>query len=151
MGRPAPFGRYLSFTSVSRNQKWSTTHTVGVRVGGLIETSRTNGEYHVERPFSARAGIALDIIAEAGNISRHWFEKASYRTDTKPDGSPVTQADLETEAFIRAALAEHFPADAVLGEEMGESAPGATPTGTPWWPVDTPRRWSTQPGLRLGS
>ena len=79
--------------------------------------------------LSDRACTALGIVAEAGAIAKHWFEKASYRVDTKGDGSPVTQADLEVETFVRKALAEHFPDDGVLGEEFGES-PGSS--GNRW-------------------
>jgi len=36
---------------------------------------------------------------------------------TKPDGSPVTSADLAADAAIRATLCEAFPGDAILTEE----------------------------------
>jgi len=74
---------------------------------------------------STRASIAVDIATEAGNIAKHWFDSAHYRVDAKSDGSPVTQADLEVETYMRTALREHFPDDGVLGEEFGDS-PGST-------------------------
>jgi histidinol-phosphatase len=74
---------------------------------------------------STRASIAVDIAMEAGNIAKHWYDSAHYRVDAKADGSPVTQADLEVETYMRTALRGHFPDDGVLGEEFGDS-PGST-------------------------
>jgi histidinol phosphatase-like enzyme (inositol monophosphatase family) len=46
-----------------------------------------------------------------------------FRTDTtvetKADASPVTRADQETEAFLRARIAAAYPAAGVFGEEQG--------------------------------
>lgn len=46
-----------------------------------------------------------------------------FRTDTtvetKADASPVTRADRETEAFLRARIAASYPAAGVFGEEQG--------------------------------
>ena len=61
--------------------------------------------------LSTCADAAIDIISEAGEIAKYWYEKASYRVDTKGDGSPVTQADREIELFVRKELADRFPDD----------------------------------------
>jgi histidinol-phosphatase len=53
--------------------------------------------------------------------------------ETKPDLTPVTEADRAAEQEIRAVLARARPGDAVLGEEMGDAPPGA------------PRRWIVDP------
>ena len=45
--------------------------------------------------------------------------------DAKGDGSPVTIADREAEELIRRHVAERYPDHGVLGEEFGESNPGA--------------------------
>jgi histidinol-phosphatase len=37
----------------------------------------------------------------------------------KPDGTPVSQADIEIERSLVDLLARHRPGDAVLGEELG--------------------------------
>jgi histidinol phosphatase-like enzyme (inositol monophosphatase family) len=68
---------------------------------------------------STRAEVAIDIATEAGRIAKHWFDNAHYRVDEKADGSPVTQADLEVETYMRDTLTAHFPDDTVLGEEFG--------------------------------
>lgn len=53
-------------------------------------------------------------------------------TETKPDGSPVTEADRAAEQAIRSVLREHTPDYGILGEEFGEDLkPGA-----PHWVVD---------------
>lgn len=74
----------------------------------------------VQCSLSSCADAAIDIISEAGEIAKYWYEKASFRVDTKDDGSPVTQADREVELFLRKELAGRFPDDGVLGEEFGE-------------------------------
>ena len=43
----------------------------------------------------------------------------------KGDGTPVTQADREAEELLRGRIAESYPGHGVLGEEFGESNPGA--------------------------
>ena len=45
--------------------------------------------------------------------------------DAKGDGSPVTIADREAEELIRQRVEERYPDHGVLGEEYGESNPGA--------------------------
>ena len=43
--------------------------------------------------------------------------------ELKPDGSPVTEADLAAERAIRSVLREAYPDVVLLGEEFGEEAP----------------------------
>jgi len=45
--------------------------------------------------------------------------------DDKTDGTPVTIADRKAEELIRARVEKRYPEHAVLGEEYGESNPGA--------------------------
>lgn len=56
----------------------------------------------------------------------------SVGTETKADGSPVTEADRAAERAIRAALREAFPDFAIHGEEYGDEGGG----GGPCWLVD---------------
>src|SRR4028118_474005 len=51
----------------------------------------------------------------AGEVTLKHFGHAAV--DFKGDGSEVTAADLAAEAYVRAALAEAFPEDGILGEE----------------------------------
>jgi histidinol phosphatase-like enzyme (inositol monophosphatase family) len=65
--------------------------------------------------------IALaQLLADAaGAAIRPWFRRP-FLVETKEDFSPVTIADREAEAAIRALLAEHRPNDGVIGEEYGD-------------------------------
>ncbi len=60
----------------------------------------------------------MAIVAEASAHARSFF-RAPMGVDFKTDESPVTIADRTVESVIRDALAEHFPDDAILGEEQG--------------------------------
>jgi histidinol phosphatase-like enzyme (inositol monophosphatase family) len=53
-------------------------------------------------------------------------------TETKVDGSPVTEADRAAEQVIRATLREAFPEHRILGEEFGAEGGGEGPC----WVVD---------------
>lgn len=64
--------------------------------------------------------FAVDIARVAGEITLKYFQRAP-ETATKADGSFVTIADRETEAYLRRAISKRFPEDAILGEEDGES------------------------------
>jgi inositol-phosphate phosphatase / L-galactose 1-phosphate phosphatase / histidinol-phosphatase len=61
------------------------------------------------------AGRLADI---AGTIARRYFRQP-IAVDTKPDQTPVTAADREAEAAMRAAIERQFPSDGILGEEHG--------------------------------
>jgi histidinol-phosphatase len=61
------------------------------------------------------------------------FRASDLVVESKPDLSPVTEADRDVEATLRRRLAEERPDHAVLGEEMGETSG----TGVPWrWVID---------------
>jgi len=59
-------------------------------------------------------------------------------TETKADGSPVTEADRAAERAIRAVLREAYPDWAILGEEFGEEGAGGTGAegARPTWVID---------------
>jgi histidinol-phosphatase len=59
------------------------------------------------------------------------FYQGGFDVRTKPDSTPVTEADLAVEAMVRARLAEEFPGDAILGEEHGMAG-----SGSRTWVVD---------------
>ncbi|MEY2884905.1 MAG: hypothetical protein RL490_2629 [Pseudomonadota bacterium] len=68
--------------------------------------------------------LAHALADAAGAAIRPWFRRP-FLIETKEDFSPVTIADREAEAAIRALLAEHRPHDGVIGEEYGEDRPDA--------------------------
>lgn len=67
---------------------------------------------------------AVDAASKAGEITLKYFRK-SIEIDRKPDQSPVTIADRETEQFLRERLIGAFPDHGFLGEEFGEVNPGS--------------------------
>jgi histidinol phosphatase-like enzyme (inositol monophosphatase family) len=69
--------------------------------------------------------LAHALADAAGEAIRPWFRRP-FLVETKEDFSPVTIADREAEAAIRALLAEHRPHDGVIGEEYGEDRPDAS-------------------------
>lgn len=72
--------------------------------------------------MSPRLAFALDIAHRASRATLAWFQTGAA-VERKADDSPVTIADREAERLIRAAIAEAYPEDGVLGEEAGESGP----------------------------
>ena len=63
--------------------------------------------------------FAVDLARGAGEITLKYFRKQP-ETSTKSDGSYVTIADREAEAYLRKQINERFPDDGILGEEEGE-------------------------------
>ena len=63
--------------------------------------------------------FSIALARGAGDITLEYFRKQP-ETTTKADGSFVTIADREAEAYLRRHIAERFPDDGVLGEEEGE-------------------------------
>ncbi|HKR15705.1 MAG TPA: histidinol-phosphatase [Pyrinomonadaceae bacterium] len=76
--------------------------------------------------------FAVAIARGAGDITLQYFRKRP-ETSTKSDGSYVTIADREAEAYVRRQIAERFPDDGIVGEEEGES------------PGRSGRRWIVDP------
>lgn len=61
--------------------------------------------------------LALADLADATSLPR--FRAADLRVETKPDLSPVTDADSAIERALRERLATERPGDAIIGEEEG--------------------------------
>jgi histidinol-phosphatase len=66
--------------------------------------------------------LALELAEIADSITRERFGAADLKVETKPDMTPVTEADTAVEHAIRDRLAAVRPDDAVLGEEYGSSS-----------------------------
>lgn len=65
--------------------------------------------------------FSVELARGAGEITLKYFRKRP-ETTTKTDGSYVTIADREAEAYLRGQIADRFPDDGIVGEEEGESA-----------------------------
>ncbi|WP_434348666.1 histidinol-phosphatase [Myxococcus virescens] len=67
---------------------------------------------------------AAEVARIAGDAALGFF-RGGIAVDTKSDGSPVTVADRTAESRAREWLEARFPNDGILGEEFGETRPGA--------------------------
>ncbi len=63
--------------------------------------------------------FARDLADMAHVISLERYRAMDLRVETKPDRTPVTDADRAVEQALRAAIREERPDDAVYGEEFG--------------------------------
>ena len=81
---------------------------------------------------SPRLETALAAASAAADIIRAAYRGAA-QARTKPDGSPVTDADVAAERAIRAVVGERFPEDGFYGEE------------TPAERVDAEQLWLVDP------
>ena len=78
----------------------------------------------------------LQAVAELASLAgaeAHQHFGSTLAVEDKADGSPVTRADRDAERVARAWIEQRFPSDGILGEEYGETRPGAA------------RRWLIDP------
>ncbi len=74
--------------------------------------------------LSAVLEDAVGFIDRSRNlILQHFNSTREFKI--KPDGSPVTLADLEAEDLLRELIRSHYPSHGVIGEEHGSDNPGA--------------------------
>ena len=76
--------------------------------------------------------LALRLADTADAVSLGRFRARDLVIETKPDRTPVTEADREVERQLRAMLSHERRRDAILGEEEGTVGSG-------------PRRWIIDP------
>jgi len=77
--------------------------------------------------------LAIDLADAADEVTAARFLASDLRVESKPDLTPVTDADQAVEAELRRLIGLARPGDAVLGEEYGDDAP------------DARRRWILDP------
>ncbi len=77
--------------------------------------------------------LALEIADAADALTLDRFGALDLRVDTKPDLTPVTDADRSAEELLRSSLTANRPDDSIFGEEFG---------GTPAF---TGRQWVLDP------
>ncbi len=76
--------------------------------------------------------LALRLVDRADAITMAAFPRPDLVVETKPDRTPVSEADRAVEEDIRKHLAEERPGDRGVGEEFGDTGSG-------------PRRWIIDP------
>jgi len=77
-----------------------------------------------ENSLSEYLEFAKALASEAGRITLKYF-RHDVVVEYKSDTTPVTIADRETERFMRSAIHQKYPQHGILGEEDGETNPGA--------------------------
>jgi histidinol-phosphatase len=76
--------------------------------------------------------LALGLADQADAVTMERFGALDLHVDTKPDLTPVTDADRSVEDALRDTLAQQRPDDPVLGEEFG----GTTTFAGRQWVID---------------
>ncbi len=76
--------------------------------------------------------LALELADLADALTLGRYRAADLVVETKPDLTPVTEADRGVEAAVRERLAAVRPDDGVLGEEFGDEGP----RGARRWIID---------------
>ena len=101
-------------------------------------TGRPPGPSLRSRPGSDPGRLADDLalaheLADAADtLTLDRFRAVDLHVESKPDLTPVSDADLAVERAVRNLLAQRRPGDAVLGEEHGSTGDG-------------PRQWVVDP------
>ena len=86
-----------------------------------------------ERDLTADLELALRLADIADEISLKRFEALDLIIESKPDLSPVTDADKAVEVAIRAAISQARADDLIVGEEFG--SPDSL-VGKYYWVID---------------
>lgn len=94
-----------------------------VRVGPVTPATRS---------YDDDLRLAHVLADDADALTTDRFRALDLRVETKPDHTPVTDADQAVEEAIRRTLSRARPRDAVIGEEGGTTGWG-------------PRRWVVDP------
>jgi histidinol-phosphatase len=76
--------------------------------------------------------LALVLADQVDSLTMSRYSALDLKVETKPDTTPVTDADRAAEQVIRSVLARSRSRDAILGEEFGSTGHG-------------PRQWIVDP------
>lgn len=74
--------------------------------------------------LSNAENFILRTLPEVRHIILKYY-RSSYGVEIKQDETPVTIADREVEALIRAKIQQEFPSHGIIGEESGDYQPQA--------------------------
>ena len=87
----------------------------------------------MSRQYQTDLALALEAAQLSDEISLKRFQAIDLKVETKPDLTPVTDADKGVEEAFRKLIAEKRPEDLIVGEEFG--APTST-DGKHYWVID---------------
>ena len=80
--------------------------------------------------WSRELKAAVEAVGAAAEISRQAFFAGSSGVEDKPDLTPVSDADRESEERMEEVLRDRFPRDTIIGEET--TVGGDLPPGRVW-------------------
>ncbi|CAB4714706.1 unannotated protein [freshwater metagenome] len=83
-------------------------------------------------PYVEDLALAHLLADIADSIALERYQSLDLVITTKPDNTPVTDADRAVETALRQALSTHRPKDGLLGEEFGSDITGAKR----YWVID---------------
>ena len=90
----------------------------------------------VDYSLTGDLALALSAAANADLVSLNRFQAQDLDISTKPDRTPVTDADLAVESIIRTTIEASRPEDSILGEELGSDSEGFGPKKGRQWIID---------------
>lgn len=112
-----------------------------------------------EQNVAEALSCAQEAVRAAGDIALRYFRQSLVVDNKLGEGrfDPVTRADREVEAFLRAELSRGYPEFGVIGEEGG-TTPGATDVNWVVDPIDGTKAfisgfptWGILVGLQQGN
>jgi histidinol-phosphatase len=90
----------------------------------VAKATRGCRRWRIPRPLSSASvtddlALALELADVADGISMERFRAHDLKIDSKPDLSPVTEADRAIETYARERIGAERPSHAIIGEEFG--------------------------------
>jgi len=86
--------------------------------------------------YKADLELALQLADIADGISLERFYSQDLVVETKPDATPVTDADRSVEAALKEVLKAQRPEDSLIGEEYGSTGENLHGKGSRTWIID---------------
>ena len=86
--------------------------------------------------YKADLELALKLADIADGISLERFYSQDLVVETKPDATPVTDADRSVEAALKEVLKAQRPEDSLIGEEYGSTGDNLHGKGSRTWIID---------------
>ncbi len=86
----------------------------------------------VAGPYADDLALALELADAADELTLRRFQALDLVVETKPDLTPVSDADRAAEQLMRTELGRRRPGDRLVGEEMGGDRPDQGWQGRRW-------------------
>src|SRR3954469_329384 len=103
-------------TTARPARRWLRPARAAIRIPTLL-----HGRTAAMGDWSDDLTLALTLADDADALTVPRFGAVDLHVDTKPDLTPVTDADRSVEQALREVLSSQRPRDGVVGEEFGGS------------------------------